>query len=101
RPAQGAALLDTAHLHAELGGPDGGNVASRTAANYDEVKLLGHDPSPDSQMMPSLRLGPSRAASRGGRPCQISSNKRSGRSTHSLTGTKNGTASRPSTIRWS
>ena len=35
-------LLHAAHLHAELGGADGADIAARAGADHDEVETLGH-----------------------------------------------------------
>ena len=77
--AEGGALLDHRHLHAELGGADRRHIAARTGADHDKVEAcVGHDAAPHTP-----------------------SSSRSGSSMHSLTRTRNSTASRPSMMRWS
>jgi hypothetical protein len=39
--AEGAALLDAGHLHAQLTGLDGSNVATRATADDNEILLIG------------------------------------------------------------
>ena len=71
RAAEGAILLDARDLHAELGGTDGGHVASGTRPDYDEVEATHH----------------------------ISSSRRAGSSSRSFTRTRKVTACSPSTMR--
>ena len=40
--AMGGALLDHCHLHAELGGADGADIAAGSGADHREVEHLGH-----------------------------------------------------------
>ena len=40
--AEGGALLDHRHLHAELGGADRRHIAARTGADHDEVEGFVH-----------------------------------------------------------
>src|SRR5262249_9064101 len=71
--AERAILLDARHLHAELGGADGGRVAAGARPDHDEVEATH----------------------------QISSISRAGSSSRSFTRTSKVTACSPSTRRWS
>src|SRR5690606_4299778 len=88
--AEGRVLLDAGDAQAELGGPDRGDVPTRAGADDDEIEWL-------------LRHVIARIEARGGGPAerQTSRSRRPGASTRSLMWTRNWTASRPSTRRWS
>ena len=110
--AEGGALLDHRDLHAELRRADGADIAARAGADDDEIVSHGSLRSLDrhGRACPGHpRLVANRSSKTwmpGTRPGMTeknhkSSTSRAGSSRHSFTRTRNVTASRPSTMRWS
>ena len=42
RPGLVLPFVDTGHVHAQLGGADGGDVATRAGADDDDIELFAH-----------------------------------------------------------